>query len=416
MPRFTDIQGQDTAHDIVRRAVSRDRLPHAYLFEGTQGVGKTTTALALAQFLNCASPTEDDSCGECRSCRMIDRLQHPDVHWIFPMPGSEKGKKLRALERIDHMSEVREKRLAPDLEDQPRRIHGLSYAGVASIAIGGDEDTRPGSIAELRHQATYAPAEGRIKVFIITEAERMKREAANSLLKILEEPPPNNLLVLTTHRPGDLLDTIASRCQAVRFRDLTEEEIVHLLAERGGWHFESPSKGKRREWLRRPPGSKDALLAAALSRGSLTRAGTLAHEKLRAWRDTAIEFLSLEPGDPRLHQMIKDLDKDIAFEQTRDASAAENDRRVIELVLDLGLLWYGDVLRASTGSGVPLVNRDRERDVRSAAAHLPVGEIRRRVTLIENARTGLRGNVYRILVLYPLIMNLNGSGEGVGVS
>lgn len=416
MPRFADIQGQDTAHDLVRRAVSRDRLPHAYLFEGTQGVGKTTTALALAQFLNCASPIGNDSCGECLSCRKIDRFQHPDIHWIFPMPGSEKGKRLRAAERIDHMEEVREKRLAPGLENQPRRIHGLSYAGAASIAIGRDEDTRPGSIAEVRKEAGYAPMEGKTKVFIITEAERMKREAANSLLKVLEEPPPNNLLILTTHRPGDLLDTISSRCQTVRFRDLTEEEIVRLVTERGGWHFEAPEGKRKREWVRRPPDGKDALLAAALSRGSVTRASTLAHKKLRVWRDTAIEFLSLQPGNPDLHRMIRELDKDIEFEPAEKASAAENDRRVIELVLDLGLLWYGDLLRASTGSGVPLVNRDREREVRRAVSNLSVDEIRRRVTVLENARTELRGNVYRILVLYTLILKLNGMGERVPVS
>jgi DNA polymerase-3 subunit delta' len=367
--------------------VARDRLPHAYLFHGVKGVGKTTTALALAQFLNCGSPTKTDSCGECRVCRRIDQLKHPDVHWIFPMAGSERGTKLKGSDRIKHITAIREARSSPG-------INGLSYPGAASIAIGRDEDTFPGSVNELRREAGRAAVEARTKVFVVTEAERMTREAANSLLKVLEEPPPGNLLV--------------SRCQGVRFGDLTEEEIAGLLEERGGWRFEAPKGKRKKEWKRTPPEPKEAALAAALCRGSLTLAGELAAEKMVAARDAAIEFLSQRPGDPALHDMVGNLDEALGLERDKKGTAAENDRRVIERVLDFGLLWHGDLLRVVTGSDVSLANRDREDDVRKEAETLSVEEIRRRTTVIEEARAALRGNVYRPLVLYPLLHGLAG--------
>lgn len=404
MPRFADIRGQDRALELIRLAVAKDRLPHAYLFHGVRGVGKTTTALALAQFLNCQQPTDDDSCGECRSCRRIDRFRHPDVHWIFPMAGSERGQKFKGSERVDAIQAVVEERLGPG-------IHGLSYPGAASIAIGRDEDSRVGSVGELRHRSGYAAVEARIKVFIVSEAERMTREAANSLLKVLEEPPPDNLLVLTTQQPGQLLDTIVSRCQSVRFRDWSEEEITEVLLERGGWRFESRPGKRTKEWQQSPPDPGTASLAAALARGSLTRAEDLSREDMVKVRDGAVRFLGMTPDDPDLQRWVANLDDELGLLASKKGTAVENDRRVIELVLDFGLLWYGDLLRAVAGSTVPLANRDRERDIRKQAATLSVEEIGRRIGVLEETRAALRGNVYRPLVLHSLIHALAGEKE-----
>ena len=404
MPRFADIRGQDRALELLRLAVAKDRLHHAYLFHGVRGVGKTTTAIALAQFLNCEQPTDVDSCGDCRSCRRIDRFQHPDVHWIFPMAGSERGQKLKGNERVDAIRAVMEERLGPG-------IHGLSYPGAASIAIGRDEDSRVGSVGELRHRSGYTAVEARYKVFVVSEAERMTREAANSLLKVLEEPPPDNLLVLTAQRPGQLLDTIVSRCQSIRFRDWTEEEIAGFLGEKGGWRFESAPGKRKKEWKQTVPDAGTASLAAALAGGSLTRAEELSREDMVTVRDGAVHFLGLAPGDPELHKWVANLVDELGLLAGKKGTAVENDRRVIELVLDFGLLWYGDLLRAVTGSAVPLANRDRDRDIREQARTLSVEEIRRRITLLEETRAALRGNVYRPLVLYSLIYALAGDKE-----
>jgi DNA polymerase-3 subunit delta' len=393
MPCFSDIRGQERAHDLIRRAVQRDRLPHAYLFHGRKGVGKTTSAFALAQFLNCENRGAGDACGACRSCRRFHGLKHPDLHWIFPMPGSSQGQKLKGEQRARHLQETVAERLASG-------IHRLTYPGAASIAIGRDDDTRLGSVGELRRQAGFAPMEAETKVFVVTEAERMTREAANSLLKVLEEPPPHNLLVLTTERPGDLPDTIVSRCQAVRFDALAEERIVSLLMERGG---PVDKKGNRT-----PPEEGAAVIAAALAGGSLTAAAGLIEEDVAAIRDEALRFLSQVPGDPGLHEAVATLD---ALMGSGSPKTGKGDRRVIELVVDIGILWLTDLLHAAAGSDLPPVNRDREAQIRKEAAQVTVDGIRRRLEVLEGARAALRGNVYRPLVLYPLVHGLAAAGE-----
>ncbi len=381
MPRFADIRGQEDAQERLRLAAARGRLPHALLFHGTRGVGKTSTAFALAQFLNCEAPTEADSCGACPSCRKIDRLQHPDLHWIFPMAGS-----LRGEQRAAHIRATIDARLEPG-------IHALSYKESASIAIGREQDLRAGSVGELRIQAGITPVEARVKVFVVSEAERMTAEAANSLLKVLEEPPPDNLILLTAQRPSALLKTIVSRCQSLWFRDLREDEVEDLLVERA-----RVPVGSGRETA--PPAREDAALLAALARGSLTRAAASLEEAedAKGLRDRAVAFLSLPPGDPRLHEAV-------------DAIAALGDRSVVAQLLDFGLLWTGDLLRAATGSGVLLANRDREEELRRQAAGLTVAAIRRRARLLEEARRAMDGNVYMRLVLYGLVEGLHRAGD-----
>ena len=403
MPRFAQITGQTAVHDRLRLAAQRDKLPHAFLFHGTPGVGKTSTALALAQYLNCERPTTTDSCGECRPCKLIEKLQYPDLHWIFPMPGSERGQKWKGPERGRHIREVMDARLGPG-------IHALTYSGAASIGIGRDEDTRLGAIGEVRTQSGMVAVEAKLKAFVVSEADRMTREAANSLLKVLEEPPPNNLIVLTTHRTGTLPDTIASRCQSVRFRDLTEDEIVTILQARAGWKSERPRKTKNNPepepvWTQTPPDPQAAALAAALAGGSLSRAARFLEDDVIAQRNRAIEILRLEPGDPELYEAIERLDEDLAPQGESEGT----DRRSVERLIDFGLLWLADLLRVVSGSQLPLANRDRQQELHQEAAKLDISEIKRRMTLFEEAREALRGNVYRPLVLYPLMNALGRS-------
>ncbi len=405
MPRFADIQGQERAHALLRRAAERGRLPHAYLFHGTRGVGKTTTAFALAQFLNCEAPTAEDSCGECPSCRKFMHLRHPDLHWIFPMAGSEGGKRLKGDARAEHVRAILDERLSPG-------IHGLTYPGSAVIAIGRDEDSVVGSVGELRRQAGYAPVEARVKVFVVSEADRMTTEAANSLLKILEEPPPDNLLVLTTDRPSGLLDTIVSRCQAVRFRDLAEDAVAALLVERAEAAAEAAASAKgRKKPAVRVPTPEAAALAAALARGSLTYAQNLldSGDDVVEQRDQALAFLRLPAGDPRLHEEVKELSR----AETGAKGRPTVDRRAAGRLIEFGLLWQADLLRAATGSDVSPANRDRAAEIRAEAADLDVPTLRRRIQALEEARRAMEGNVFMPLVLYRLAHVMSGAAAAL---
>ncbi len=205
---FCDIIGQEEPIGRIRRALSAGRTPHAYLFAGPEGVGKRTTALALAKALNCAGPGGDrtggdDFCGRCTSCEKIERGSHPDVSITEP-----------AESKVIKIARVR----------------------------------------ELQRAFQYGAFEGRCRVTIIDGADQMNISSANALLKTLEEPPAGSMIILVTAALNRLLPTVISRCQALRFGSIPLEEIHKILMDRAGMERER------------------ADLVAALSDGSLGRA------------------------------------------------------------------------------------------------------------------------------------------------
>ncbi|MEM9997547.1 MAG: DNA polymerase III subunit delta', partial [Bacteroidota bacterium] len=244
------VLAQDRALGVLRRALATDRVPHAYLFHGPDGVGKRAAALHLAQALQCEnrgrSVPADQPCGQCLPCTKVARLLHPDIHVHFPRPKDASVEDLTA----------RLQRLAanPYAEVDYRRRPSLDDADAASNkqAIYSVDYTR-----EIMHTLRYAPAEGAYKVALLLDVDAMNQESANAFLKLLEEPPPRTVFVGTCERPDRLLPTILSRCQRLRFDPLPIAAIQQALVERDGLD------GDRASFL------------ARLADGSYTRALTL---------------------------------------------------------------------------------------------------------------------------------------------
>lgn len=180
---FSDVIGQRMAIDLIKRAIAEKRLAHAYLFIGPDGVGKTLFAKIFAQSLNCESENMDP-CNECVSCRKIEGKSHPDVGWIYP-----EGKSLQI--KID-------------------------------------------SIRQVQHALALKPYEGKAKVYIIDGADHMTEEAANCLLKTLEEPPQGSTLILLASNISRLYPTVISRCQKIPFYPLGEEPVKKEIMRRYG--------------------------------------------------------------------------------------------------------------------------------------------------------------------------------------
>lgn len=208
-------------HDAVRARLAaqadRGKLPASLLFHGAAGVGKQRLALWLAQRLVCPNP--DRPCGGCQQCRYADSLQHPDIHWIYPHPNVPGA----ADWPFDDLKDVQETRIAERLEAQ-----GL-YA-----RPDGSSGIYKSDAVYLRHVASRSPAMASRKVIIIGDAERMvpqqaNPEAANMLLKLLEEPPADTSLILTSSEPSAMLQTVRSRVVSVRVPPLTEEAVRAFL-------------------------------------------------------------------------------------------------------------------------------------------------------------------------------------------
>ncbi len=207
---FSSVRGHPHPLGLLKRAIASGRVASAYLFVGPDGVGKDRSALALAQTLNCRAPREGpDACGECFPCRRIAEGLHPDViaiqRELKEPPKDPNDAKTRAL-------------LARRLEEIPE--------GDLSEVITVEQ------VTAMQARMPFRPHEGGRRVVIIREPERLygtQGKAANRVLKTLEEPPADTHFVLLSARPSQVLTTIRSRCQVVRFGLLDDGDVVAAL-------------------------------------------------------------------------------------------------------------------------------------------------------------------------------------------
>lgn len=225
--QFKDIIGQESVKRRLRESVREGRVPHAQLFCGPSGVGKLQLAIAYAQYLACPNRTEEDSCGECPSCRQISQLQHPDLHFAFPITTADGLDKPVCDDFLALFRRMVLERGYFDMDDW----HGLLNDELKGVQTKQLLIYERESSEILRKLSLMSFGEG-YKTMIIWLPEKMNETCANKLLKILEEPPEQTLFVLVSDEPQRLLPTILSRVQKVEIPRLTEDEIAYALRER----------------------------------------------------------------------------------------------------------------------------------------------------------------------------------------
>ncbi len=316
--------GHDWAQELLRRSIQNGTSRHAYLFAGPEHIGKTTLARAFAQALTCEQPTGEEglgACGRCRSCRLAAEGAHPDHRFFAPA-----GNQL--------------------LIDQ---------------------------IREVVREAALSPVEGRYKVFIITEFERANVNAANALLKTLEEPSATTRILLVSHQPSGLLDTIISRCQLLRLRPLPESEVVRALQTRSGL------------------ADMEARRLARLSNGRIGRAFALAEDpdSWQAYSQRIQEMQAILSQTPAQR---------MAFARTLEK------HQQLETMLQEWLLWWRDVLVLQNQGQSLIVNQDRLDELRDLAQSVPQPQVRRFLDAIMITAHYLRKNVNRQLALEALLL------------
>ena len=222
--RFADIIGNDSVAKALVSMADSGRVAHAMLMYENEGCGALPLALAYVQYLNCANPSNGDSCGECPSCRQMAKLIHPDVHFVFPVnTGTKISDKHPTSD--SYLSFWRELVL-----DDPyfSEAHLQKAIGIESkVGLVAVEEAK--SIIGKLSLASVADG---YKAVIFYLPERMNQQTANKLLKMVEEPPEKTLFLFITHAPEKVLQTIFSRCQSLRVMPLSKEEAARVEALR----------------------------------------------------------------------------------------------------------------------------------------------------------------------------------------
>ena len=214
---IVDLYGHEQLRERLDESIRAGTLPSSLLFQGPRGVGKQRLALWLAQRLFCAE--SNAPCGACKSCRYVAELTHPDLHWIFPRPRLKDSDPDLEQVRDDYAEATVERAAANGLYASPSGTEGIYVATVRSLV----------------QRAVISPAMGNRKVFIIGDAERMVPQegadmAANAFLKLLEEPPADTTIILTSSEPGALLSTVRSRVVTARV-PLVQDSAVKAFVE-----------------------------------------------------------------------------------------------------------------------------------------------------------------------------------------
>ena len=222
--RFKDVAGMHREKEHLRRMVDEGRIPHALLLHGKAGIGKMQLARALAQYVNCTNRTaEGDSCGECAACKQTGNLNHPDVHFIYPIVKHGNSSAVS----LDYIEEWREM-LSKYPYMQREKWQELLQAGNSQPQIQVTE------AMEIIRQSSLSSYSAKYKIFIIWQPEKMNLETANKLLKMIEEPYEDTLFFMVSNEENNLIPTVRSRLQAIKINGQTEKEIAEWLMRKYG--------------------------------------------------------------------------------------------------------------------------------------------------------------------------------------
>ncbi|MCP4669115.1 MAG: DNA polymerase III subunit delta' [Deltaproteobacteria bacterium] len=337
MPSFSHILGQERAKKFLKNVLAGEKIPHAYLFTGIPGVGKTSTAMALAMALNCNEPVEEEGCAGCVACRQLRSGNSPDFLIIARLP----DRKNILIEQIQ----------------------------------------------EFNRKLGFAPL-GRYRVSVIQEAETMTAEAANCLLKTLEEPPAGNIIILNAVEPLELMPTIVSRCQRVPFQPLPLRDMRNWLVQKG--HMEEET----------------ARVMARISGGSLGRVLKMREsdfvEKRRKWLQMLLKLpgLSKEKGF-QMAMECADEAKKIGLLSKDDGKTGALD------MLALWESWYRDLLIVKVGGPAHLlINEDYFHMIKSIIENFTIDNLIDSLMAVDQAERDLRRRRNISLVMEHVALHL----------
>jgi len=337
---FASLKGQCSAIGYLKASLESGRVSHAYIFSGPDGVGKRIAALNFAKTLNCDNVKSGEPCDQCPSCKKIDSSKHPDICVLSP---KEEGDAIKTLRHAQGL--------------YPERSRGIKIGHMRAI------------IKDIY----LKPFEAKKKVYIIEAAQELKHEAANALLKTLEEPPTDSIIILLTENIKALFHTIVSRSQVVRFFPLKLKEAQDILLKEYSFSED------------------DAHILSHLSVGRLGLALKFKEDGVLTKRDLLIN---------RISSGLKD---DFDFD---DISKDD-----VRMYLDMMLAWYRDILNLKAGAeDYMLVNVDKKDIISNKAKTLSYHYLEEIISNIISTATYIDTNANQKLAMSVLGMNIKQVG------
>lgn len=326
-----NLLGHEWAVDMLRQHAAHDEIRHAYLFCGPPGLGRRTLALRLAQVLNCTKPLGPGiPCGICRDCKQIDAMQHPDMNVIQALDGDDLPKEGGTL-KVDQ-------------------------------------------IREVQRSLSLKPYQSKFRVALFLRFQEANDNAANALLKTLEEAPAHAILLLTADTPEQLLPTIISRCEILRLRPLPIEAVESDLIARG-------------------VDEERARLLAHISGGRPGYARRLVDD-----------VTLLEKRDERLND-LQALLPAARVEKFSYADKLSKDKDAMRQAIIIWLSYWRDVMLRVAGAETPLINVDRNMEIEFLAGRLNLSTARRVVSDLENTLEKMDRNVNSRLLAEVLLLD-----------
>jgi DNA polymerase III subunit delta' len=361
------VYGQQHAKELLQGAIRNHQLAHAYLFWGTEGIGKDALALALARVVNCAEGGPQ-ACNNCPSCRIADALQHPNVHFVCALPpgkNEKSGDDPIAVLDADQLKTVQEEYR---LKGQ-NPYHRIEIPDAPVIKIN--------SIRTLKRKSALTEFTAGRNVFIISNADLMNDQASTALLKTLEEPPGKNLIILTSARKESLQDTIISRCQMVHLMPLAEADIRAYLIEREGADQEN------------------AELIASIAEGSISAAMEFLRHDMLGTRKSAVAFVRLLLTNRRgtLMRMI-------------DETVRSGGKPGVEQFLLVLHQWLRDAMILQERGPEAIHDVGDLADLQRFSERFPGADLLAALTRVERSIALVPKNVYLSLLLTTLAIEL----------
>ncbi|MFC1798218.1 DNA polymerase III subunit delta' [Thermodesulfobacteriota bacterium] len=337
MPEFELIVGQKQPIRILHAHLRNGTVPHALLFKGIDGIGKKSTAMTFAMACNCdersdlSSPPKNQGtinpCGHCRSCRKMMSGNHPDIIHIAPSG---------------------------------------SYIKI-------------GQIRSLIHTLSLKPYEANCRTVLISEAHSMNPEASNALLKVLEEPPSQTVLILTARQSSDLLPTVVSRCQQIKFNPLSPEDLTELLVKKNGVDRQTSE------------------VIAIMANGSYTKAATMIGSD---WIDRRKWLLHASGLDKPREGSVWPVHRHLAFVET----LMQNKNTVVES-LEIMKSWLRDLVIFHY-SPDHIINQDLKAEVHQASQDINLESLLAKIDAIQFAQKTIQSNANLKLALETMIFKI----------